>query len=109
MPEEAREQLYRERRVPPRVKCTTNISIIAGRRTITGVTHDIAIGGVLLKPAAPLAIGEPVHVSLDLPNGPHIEIPGAICRRQGEQVAVKFDFITDQRALIQQWVDEQLR
>lgn len=108
MPEEAREQLHRERRVPPRIKCATHVSIVAGRRTVTGVSKDVAIGGILFKPSAPLAIGEPVHVSFDLPDGPHIEIPGAICRKQGEHVAVKFDFLTDQRALIQRWVDRQL-
>jgi hypothetical protein len=107
MPDEARQQLHRERRIPPRIACVTNVAIVANRRTISGVSHDIAIGGILLKPSAPLLVGEPVHVSFDLPNGPRIEIPGAICRKQGEHVAVKFDVITQQRALIQQWVDQQ--
>ena len=107
MPNEAREQLYRERRVPPRIPCVTTITIVANRRTISGLSHDIAIGGVLLKPFAPLSVGEPVHVSFDLPSGPHIDIPGAICRKQGEHVAVKFDVQTQQRALIQSWVDQQ--
>lgn len=107
MPDEAQEQLRRERRVPPRIKCATQVSIFASRRSVPGVTVNIAIGGILLTPSAPLSVGEPVHVSMDLPNGPHIEIPGAICRKQGEHVAVKFDFDTEQRALIQQWVDIQ--
>jgi hypothetical protein len=109
MPEEAREQLNRERRVPPRINCATKVTVIAGLRTITGVTKDIAIGGILFTPSGPLSVGEPVHVKFDLPNGPQIEIPGAIRRKQGEHVAVQFDFITEQRALIQEWVDRQLR
>ncbi len=108
MPEDAREQLHRERRVPPRVKCQTAISILANRRVVTGTSVDIAIGGVLLHASEPLSVGEPVNVSFDLPDGPHIDIPGAICRKQGENVAVKFDFVTDQRALIQRWVDSRL-
>lgn len=107
MPDEARQQLHRERRVPPRVACVTEVSIVADRRTISGVSRNIAIGGILLKPSAPLSVGEPVHVSFDLPNGPRIEIPGAICRKQGDHVAVKFDVMTQQRALIQHWVDQQ--
>lgn len=107
MPDEARQQLHRERRVPPRVACVTSVSIAADGRNISGVSRDIAIGGILLKPSAPLSVGEPVHVSFDLPNGPHIDIPGAICRKQGERVAVKFDVLTQQRALIQKWVDLQ--
>lgn len=108
MPEDARQQLHRERRVPPRIKCATEVYIVATRRTVTGVTDNIAIGGLLLKPSAPLSVGEPVQVSFELPNGPRIDIPGAICRKQGERVAVKFDFITEQRVLIQKWVDQQL-
>lgn len=107
MPDEARQQLHRERRVPPRIACVTSVSIVANRRTISGLSRDIAIGGILLKPSAPLSVGEPVRVSFDLPNGPHVDIPGAICRKQGEHVAVKFDVVTQQRALIQQWVDQQ--
>lgn len=107
MPNEAREQLNRERRVPPRVPCVTSITIVANGRTISGVSHDIAIGGMLLKPLALLSVGEPVQVSFDLPNGPHIDFPGAICRKQGEYVAVKFDVMTQQRSLIQKWVDQQ--
>src|SRR5512141_3220537 len=89
MPEDARAQLHRERRVPPRINCETAISIAANRRLITGTSVNIAIGGVLLRASAPLSVGEPVSVSFDLPDGPHIEIPGAICRKQGEHVAVK--------------------
>jgi hypothetical protein len=107
MPNEAREQLNRERCVPPRIPCIISITIVANRRTISGLTKNIAIGGVLFKPLAPLSVGEPVHASFDLPNGPHIDIPGAICRKQGEYVAVKFDVVTQQRALIQKWVDQQ--
>src|SRR5512140_3286197 len=69
MPDEAREQLRRERRVPPRIKCSTEVSISTNRRSITGMTVDIAIGGILLTPSASLSVGEPVQVSLDLPNG----------------------------------------
>lgn len=105
MPEDARTQLHRERRVPPRVACATDVSILAGRRTLSATSVNVAIGGILLKPSGALSVGEPVHVSFQLPDGPKIEIPGAVCRRQGEHVAVKFDFITEQRALIQQWVD----
>jgi hypothetical protein len=107
MPDDAQEQLRRERRVPPRIKCATQVSISANRRSVEGVTVNVAIGGILLTPSAPLSVGEPVHVSMDLPNGPHIEIPGAVCRKQGEHVAVKFDIDTEQRALIQKWVDLQ--
>jgi len=107
MPEDARRQLHRERRVPPRVKCAIPVSLEASRRSLTGLTRDIAIGGVLLTPSAPLSVGEPVHVSFELPGGPRIDIPGAVCRRQGKHVAIKFDFVTQQRALIQQWVDQQ--
>lgn len=108
MPEDAREQLHRERRVPPRVPCATPVSIAAGRRIVSGITENVAIGGLLLKPSEALSVGEPVHVAFELPHGPRIEIPGAVCRKQGECVAVQFDFITEQRALIQQWVDRQM-
>lgn len=108
MPENAREQLHRERRVPPRVKCAMPVSISAGRRVLSGTTENIAIGGLLLRPSGPLAVGEPVHVSFELPNGSKIDMPGAVCRRQGECVAVKFDFVTEQRTLIQSWVDQQV-
>lgn len=108
MPDDARAQLHRERRVPPRIKCATEVSIAAGRRIITGTTVNVAIGGLLFKPSGALGVGEPVHVAFELPNGPKIEIPGAICRKQGEYVAIKFDFITEQRTLIQSWVDQQI-
>ncbi len=108
MPEDARKQLYRERRVPPRIPCATEVSIAAGPRMITGTTVNVAIGGLLLKPSGALGVGEPVHITFELPKGPKIDIPGAVCRKQGEYVAVKFDFITEQRTLIQSWVDEQL-
>lgn len=106
MPEDARNQLHRERRVPPRISCATDVSIVAGRRTLSATSLNVAIGGILLKPSGTLSIGEPVHVSFQLPDGPKIDIPGAVCRKQGEHVAVKFDVVTEQRALIQQWVDQ---
>jgi hypothetical protein len=109
MPDDAREQINREHRVPPRITCAMDVYIRAGNRSVFGVAQNVAIGGLLLKPASPLSAGEPVYVSFELPNGPRINIPGAICRIQGSSVAVKFDFVTDQRALIQKWVDQQLR
>ncbi len=108
IPEAAREQVNRERRVPPRVRCSMDVLIRAGQRTVAGTAENIAIGGVLLRPSASLSVGEPVHVTFELPNGPCIDIPGAVCRKQGDNIAVKFDFVTEQRALIQHWVDQQI-
>ena len=109
MPEDARQQLHSERRVPPRISCATDVAIIAGTRIVPATSVNVAIGGILVKPESPLSVGEPVHVSFHLPNGPRIEIPGAVCRKQGEHVALKFDVLTEQRALIQKWVDQQSR
>jgi hypothetical protein len=109
IPDDAREQINRERRVPPRITCEMNVYILAGSRSVSGVAQNVAIGGLLLIPSAPLSVGEPVHVSFELPKGPRIDIPGAICRTQGNSVAVKFDFVSNQRELIQKWVDQQLR
>jgi PilZ domain len=109
MPEAARAQLQRERRVPTRINCVTDVSVIVGNYTVHATSVNIAVGGVLLKPSSPLFVGQPVHLKLDLPDGPRIEIPGVVCRKQGEHVAVKFDVITEKRALIQQWVDKSER
>jgi hypothetical protein len=108
MPQEAKQQLDRELRRPPRVDVNVHVEIRAFQRTVTGSTEKVAEGGMLLRPQGKLSPGEPVHVAFALPDGPAISISGAVLRRHGENVAIRFDATDKQRRLIAQWVEKQV-
>ncbi len=109
MPPEARAQLQKEHRRKPRVPLVTEVEISAFQRSVRGVSVNVAVGGMLLKPSAPLDVGEPVSLSFVLPNSVPVTMPGAVCRKQGAEVAVKFDPLANQRELIEDWVEQQVK
>jgi hypothetical protein len=106
MPAEARRQMAQELRRPPRAPLVTTVEIRIQQGTVTGASRNIALGGMLLKPDGHLSVGQPVHVSFTLPDGPQIDISAVVCRRQGEHVAVRFDAQDKQRFLIDSWVHQ---
>ncbi len=105
LPAEVQQQLHRELRRPPRVALATAVEIAAYQRNITGISKNVAVGGMLLTPSGRLSVGEPVQVSFVLPDDTHISIPGAVCRLQGDDVAIRFDAADKQRFLIERWVE----
>ncbi len=99
------QQVRREWRRPPRAPLSTKVEIAGYKRTVTGISKNVAVGGMLLTPDGQLSVGEPVHVSFTLPDGTAIAIAGAVCRLQAGDVAIRFDATDRQRFLIEHWVE----
>ncbi|MFB3813771.1 MAG: PilZ domain-containing protein [Terriglobales bacterium] len=103
--DDAQRQVHQEWRRPPRVPLAVSVEITAHQRTVAAQSKNIAIGGMLLTPDKRLFAGEPVEVSFVLPDGPAIRIPGAVCRLQAADAAIRFDATDAQRFLVGSWVD----
>lgn len=108
MPSEARAQFHRERSRPPRVPFAAQVDIVALGRNVRGTCVNIAIGGMLLKPEAPLFSGEPVQISFSLPDGTSLRVAGAVCRIQGTAAAIKFDADITRRESLARWIESQI-
>jgi len=107
LPQDAQQQLRRELRRARRVGLVVPVKIKGYQHTMTGSTRDISGSGMLLTPEARLSIAEPVEVSFVLPEGPRIEIAGAVCRLQGSHAGICFDAADKQRLVIEQWIEQQ--
>jgi hypothetical protein len=109
MPADAQLQLHREARRPPRIPFATSVTITShgGAETIAAESQDIAIGGMMVKPAVPLSVGQPIQISFDLPGVAPIRIPGVVCRSVGTNCfGIRFDVMDNQRAVIGEWVEQ---
>ncbi len=104
-PTDLQQQVRREWRRPPRAPLSVKVEIAGYKHTVTGVSKNIAVGGMLLTPDGQLSVGEPVHVTFTLPDGTAIAIAGAVCRLQAGDVAIRFDATDRQRLLIERWVE----
>ncbi len=104
MPAEAAKQVQRERRRPPRIPVVINVELKANTRSVTATSKNVAPGGMLLTPIAPLSVGEPLGVAFTLPDGTSLEIPAVVCRKQGNDFAVKFDVTDQRRGMVERWV-----
>jgi hypothetical protein len=105
---EAQLQLHREIRRPQRIPFRTKVMIRShsGTDTLSAESQDLSIGGMQLKPSAPLAVGQPIHVSFRLPEGTAIDIPAVVCRAVGQGFGIRFDVTDNQRSLIGEWVEQ---
>jgi len=109
IPADAQLQIKREARRPPRIpfKAPVTISSHSGTDAIAAESQDLAIGGMMVKPAAPLSVGQPIHVSFDLPGHASIHIPAVVCRTVGtSSFGIRFDVTDKQTALIGEWVEQ---
>lgn len=109
MPADAQLQLHREARRPPRVpfKAAVTITSHAGTETITAESQDLAVGGMMVKPAVPLSVGQPIQVSFDLPGRAPIRIPAVVCRTVGPSCfGIRFDVRDQQTVAIGEWVEQ---
>ena len=93
----------------PRILVRVPIEIDGYEKHLTGSSQNIAMGGMLIEADGPLSVGEPVQVGFKLPDGPKINIPAVVCRKQNPTLAIRFDVTDPQRELIQQWVESNLK
>lgn len=105
---EAQLQLCREIRRPPRIAFKTQVVIRSHSRsdTIHAESQDISIGGMQVRPAKPLAVGQPIHIAFSLPEGATIDIPAVVCRTVGQCFGIRFDVGDKQCALIGEWIEQ---
>jgi hypothetical protein len=108
MPAEAQLQLHREIRRPPRIPFRTAVTIkgYSGQERILAESQDLAIGGMLIKPPVPLAVGQPIQVVFTLKEGVVIDIPSVVCRAVGVCYGIRFDVTDQQRQTIGEWVEQ---
>ncbi len=108
MPADAQLQLHREIRRPPRIPFHTSVTIKghSGQESIAAESQDLAIGGMLIKPSVPLAIGQPIQVAFTLREGVSIDIPSVVCRAVGACYGIRFDVTDRQRHTIGEWVEQ---
>jgi hypothetical protein len=64
---------------------------------------------MLIVADGPLSVGEPVEIGFKLPDGPRINIPAVVCRKQSLALAIRFDVTDPQREVIQRWVETQVQ
>jgi hypothetical protein len=93
----------------PRVLLKMPVEINGYEKHLTGSSQNIAMGGMLIEADGPLSVGEPVEIGFKLPDGPKINIPAVVCRKQSLFLAIRFDVTDPQRELIQRWVESQLQ
>ena len=93
----------------PRITLRMALDITGYEKHLTGSSQNIAMGGMLIEADGPLSIGEPVQIGFVLPDGPQINIPAVVCRKQKPTVAIRFDVTDPQREIIQRWVEARLK
>jgi hypothetical protein len=93
----------------PRILVSMPVEITGHEKRLTGSSQNIAMGGMLIVADGPLSVGEPVEIGFKLPDGPRINIPAVVCRKQSLALAIRFDVTDPQREVIQRWVETQVQ
>jgi Tfp pilus assembly protein PilZ len=93
-----------------RIPVITEVSIIAGQAHFSASSLEISSGGMSLKTAEDVSIGQPVEVSFALLTLPRIWVRGTVSwTKPGARLfGVRFDPRDERRLRVKEWVDSYL-
>lgn len=93
-----------------RIPVVTDVSVVAGQARFTASSVDLSSGGMSLKTAEDVSIGQPLEVSFSLLTLPRLWIKGTVSwTKPGSKIfGVRFDPRDERRLRIKEWVDSYL-
>jgi hypothetical protein len=94
-----------------RIPVITEVSVVtADTRRFTATSQEISSGGMSMKGAEDISIGQGVEVSFALLTLPRIWVRGTVSWRKpnGKSFGIRFDPTDERRARIKEWIDAYL-
>ena len=94
-----------------RIPVITEVSVTSSEnQRLTATSIELSSGGMSLRSAEDLAVGQPVEISLALLTLPRVWVRGSIAWRNapGKSFGLRFDPQDDRRLRIKEWIDAYL-
>jgi len=94
-----------------RIPVITEVSVTGSEnQRLTATSIELSSGGMSLRSAEDLAVGQPVEISLALLTLPRVWVRGTIAWRNapGKSFGLRFDPQDDRRLRIKEWIDAYL-
>ena len=94
-----------------RIPVITEVSVTSSEnQRLTATSIELSSGGMSLRSAEDLAVGQPIEISLALLTLPRVWVRGTIAWRNapGRSFGLRFDPQDDRRLRIKEWIDAYL-
>ena len=101
-------ELRRYVRIP--VITEVSLAVMGDNRRITATSIEVSCGGMSLRTAEDLSVGQSVEISFALLTLPRVWVRGTISWRNeaGKALGVRFDHQDDRRLRVKEWIDATL-
>ncbi len=98
-----------ELRIYVRIPILSEVALDCAGRRFSGTTQEVSAGGMSLKIAIRLNIGQTVDVAFSLPGTDRIQLGATVCwRRDPDLLGLRFEPGDERRKLLRRWIDEYL-
>ena len=98
-----------ELRIYVRVPVFTELVMERAGRKLTASSMEVSAGGMSLRCASKLNLGENVEVSFTLPGGKPLKLSATVVwRREPDVLGLRFDPGDERRVTVRQWIDTYL-
>ena len=93
-----------------RIPIITEVAVAIGQRHFNASSLELSTGGMSLKSAEPIAVGQPLEVSFALLTLPRLWLRANVSwtKPAVQLFGIRFDNSDDRRAKIKEWVDSYL-
>ena len=94
----------------PRVALDTQVEVHCGDEVLVTKSEEIGAGGMALRNARQLSVGQPVRLSFTLSPSLTLRVDAVVWWKRDPRVGIRFDPRDGKsRSIIQQWVEEQIK
>ena len=94
----------------PRTSLDTEVEVHCGDEVLITKSEEIGAGGMALRNAGQLSVGQPVRVAFTLSPGLRLQLDAVVWWKRDQRVGVRFDPRDGKsRVIIQHWVEEQIK
>lgn len=94
----------------PRVALDTQVEVHCGDEVLVTKSEEIGAGGMALRNAGQLSVGQPVRLSFTLSPSLTLRVDAVVWWKRDPRVGIRFDPRDGKsRSIIQQWVEEQIK
>ena len=94
----------------PRVALDTQVEVHCGDEVLVTKSEEIGAGGMALRNAGQLSVGQPVRLSFTLSPSLTLSVDAVVWWKRDPRVGIRFDPRDGKsRSIIQQWVEEQIK
>lgn len=102
--------VFHEFRRYVRIPVVTEVSVVSGNHRFTATSREISAGGMSLRAAEPVSIGQPMEISFALLTLPRTWVSGKVAwQKPGSKAfGFRFDPHDERRMRIKEWVDAYL-